>query len=341
MSEIYKYFAWKERGYWRANELLSVPQIRSILNSLEWRKEVFASIQNHDEHGNILSGPLWFDLDGHPDVVLKEARHFVAACEFVVNVTPRIYFSGGKGFHLIIERVIEHPRVHELVQDFAREMAPSLTTLDPKVYRTRSMFRIPGSPASKLGYYKIELTRAELFTLSYDAIRQLAQRQRFIDTDHDPSTLDEETFDAWLAIATTKLPVYDKLEKVEHLARSVDMEITPCIATMLTRPAPEGERNATAFTLARFFRSCELDEDSCRQIIMAQPHWEQFEVEGREVSKVLRSVYRTKGQSHLGCRGQSQTAEIMRSYCASPCPFRQDFDHQPWQAQPKATWETP
>lgn len=340
-EDAFKYFAYKERGYWRVQELLPIAQIRAMLAALAWQYEVFASIQSYDEHGNVVGGPLWFDFDGHPEDVLAEVRHFVCALEFTINVTPRIYFSGSKGFHVIIERFIDHPRVHELVQDFVRETAPFLRTLDPKVYRTRSMLRIPGSKASKPGYYKIEVTRRELFDLSYDAIRQLATAQRFIETEHDPSRLDEHVFDDWLALAIKNLPTYDSLPQLESLARSVDMEVTPCIANMLVTPAPEGERNATCFTLARFFRGCDVDEETCRQILMKQPHWQGFEVDGREVTKVLRSVYRSQKPSQLGCRGNSQTAEIMRSYCATPCHFRSDFDHNPWTTPPPSEWTTP
>lgn len=330
MPEIYKWFSYKERGYWRVNDLLTVTQIRSMLSALNWEYEVFASIQCHDENGNVTGGPLWFDLDGPPEDVLADTRHFVQACEFVVNCTPRIYFSGGKGFHLIFERQIDHPRVHELVADFANEIAPGLTSLDKKVYRSRSMFRIPGSKASKPGYYKIEITRKELFELRYDAIRELATRQRIIETEHDASTMDDAVIDAWLAAATPKLPVFDSLEKIEALARTVDMELTPCIADMLTKPPREGERNMTVFTLARFFRSCQVDMETTREVLMKQPHFEQFEVEGREVSKVLRSVFHSRTTPTIGCRGNSQTAEIMRTYCSAPCPFRNDFEHSPF-----------
>jgi hypothetical protein len=330
MSEAWKYFAYKEGNNWRVNDLLQVSQIHAMLRTLAWQHEVFASIQTYDENGNIVGGPLWFDFDGQPDVVLSQTRHFVAACEFVVNVTPRIYFSGSKGFHLIIERFLSHPRVHELVANFASEIGGGLTTLDPKVFRTRSMFRIPGSKASKPGYYKIEITRSELFDLSYDAIRNIAASQRCIETEHDPSTIDEDVLESWLGIAKLSLPKYDTMEKVEALARSVELEVTPCISHMLRGPVPQGERNMTVYTLAKFFRGCEIDEATVRDILLAQPHYASFEAEGREVSKVLRSVYRSRQPQLIGCRGTSGYAETMRSMCDQPCPFRPDFNHRPY-----------
>lgn len=331
MTEVYKYFAYKQGDYWRVNELLPVSQIHGLLRSLAWKYEVFASIQSHDEDGNVLFAPLWFDFDGRPEDVLSEVRHFVAACEFVINCTPRIYFSGSKGFHLILERTINHPRVHELVADFAKEVGPArMNTLDPKVYRSRSMLRIPGSKASKVGYYKIEITRRELFDLTYDQIRQLATSQRFIETEHDPSKIDDQTFDAWLTQAIKGLPDHTSLEHITSMARSVQMEITPCIATMLAGKISIGERNMTVYVLAKFFRSCDIDEGTARDLLLRVPMYASFEQDGKEVSKVLRSVYRSPKPAMLGCRGKSAYAELMRTYCAAPCHFREDFDSDPF-----------
>jgi hypothetical protein len=324
---IHKYFAYKEGDYWRINDLLSMDQCRIMLAQLNWKKEVFASIQNYDEHGNVTSAPLWFDLDGPAEAVLAEARAFVQACEFIVNVTPEIFFSGGKGYHLLIQRKIEHPRVHELVADFAREVGAHLSTIDPKVYRTRAMFRINGSPASRKGRYKIELTREELFGLSADSIGELSTKQRFIESPHDPSKIDEDTFNAWLTTALDKLPTYNTVAQLPGESHSVALEMTPCLRTMLTTPAPPGERNNTVFTLARFFKTCGVDVKSCLDVMLTYPHWKAFESEGREVSKVLRSVYYSKTPSKIGCKTPSLSADLMLAYCDDLCHFHADF---PW-----------
>lgn len=330
MSDDHKFFAFKEGAHWRVNDLLPVDQIRSMLQTLEWKYEVFASIQTYDEHGNIKCCPLYFDLDGEPDQVLADAKAFCQTCEFVLNITPRIYFSGSKGFHLIIEKAIDHPRCHELVADFAKEIAGSIRSVDKKVYSSRRMFRIPCSPASKRGFYKIELLRRELFDLSFDQIRDLARHQRIIETEHDPSKLDDDTYESWLAIAIAQLPTYDKVGRRSDGGSSVDMEMTPCIATMLSTRAGPGDRNQTVYILAKFFRICEIDEASCRAILLQYQHWHDFEKEGGEVTKVVRSVYRNPRPSMIGCRGQGIYQELMRAQCAAPCHFRPDFDHMPF-----------
>lgn len=330
-QEVWKYFSRKEGDSWIGRDLLSLTQVWALLNALEWKKETFASVQDYDADGNIVACPLYFDIDSaDPAVSLSAARDVVAGCEFLINVTPRIYFSGSKGFHLIIERKIIHPRCHELAGHFAAEGFSHVSAIDRKVYRTRSMFRIPGSPASKPGYYKIELTRTELFTLMYDDIKTLARSQRSLAGQHDPEKIDESVFQAWLAQALRELPEYKDLTDLATKNHSVASEITPCIKTMLTTPAESGDRHNTVYILSRFFKGCGVDEVLCQKLLLEQPHHRAYEETERGVLKIIRSVYSSPRAQVVGCRGQSTGAALMRRKCAPPCHFRADFDHSPF-----------
>ncbi len=324
LTEVYKIFAWREGSYWRGQDLISVSQMRSMLHVLNWKKEVFASIQDYDEFGNCISSRLVFDFDGDPDTVLKDVKHFIQACEFVVNVTPRIYFSGNKGFHLTIDHMIEHPLCHLLNQDFADEIA-CVTTLDKKIYRVNSLFRIPGSPASKKGYFKIQLSRYELFSLRYEEIQDLARDRRVYEDDHDATCIEHDVMQAWLKVALRKLPDFTSLDHVLAHTHSVGMEMTPCIHTLLTQRQPQGNRHESLFILARFFKLCGLDVDNTRRALEVHPHWNEYEQTDGEITKVLKSVFYTRKQTMLGCKSNSVSAEIMRDNCQDVCPFNANF----------------
>lgn len=324
MSETFKYFAWKEKGYWRGQELLTRPQINALLTNLDWKKECFASIQSYDEFGNCLGSPLYFDFDGEPERVLFDVRHFVQACEFVVNITPRIYFSGNKGFHLIIDHQVEHPLCHLLVKDFAEEIA-AVKTLDMQVYRSQSLLRIPTSPASIPGFYKIQVSRKELFKLDFEGMKKLATKRRMMEDDHSTEKIDTHVMEDWMRTALVKLPVYDNIHAVIAHTESVGMEMTPCIQSLLTKPQMNGNRHESLFILCRFFKLCGLDIASARRAIEAQDHWSVYEQQEGEVSKVLKSVFYQKKPPHLGCKGASSSAALMRSHCHSNCPYSPDF----------------
>lgn len=323
-QETYKYFAWKEKGYWRGQELLSRTQINGILGALAWKREVFASIQNYDEFGNCLGSPLYFDLDGSPERVTFDTRHFVQACEFVVNVTPRIYFSGNKGFHLIIDYMVNHPLCHLLVKDFAEEIV-LVKTLDTKVYRTQAQFRIPTSPASADGYYKIQITRDELFNLTFDEIKALAKTRRIIKDDHDPEKIDNAVMEAWLKTAIAKLPSYENLNDAIRSYDSLNDEMTPCVHKMLTEPQDHGRRHESLFIIARLFKMCGMDYESTKKVIESYAHWSLYEQQEKEVTKVLRSVFFSKKPWTIGCRGPTSSATLMRAHCDNRCHFHENF----------------
>lgn len=324
----HKYFAYIDHhGSWKVNELISMEQSRVLLSTLAWKYQVFASIQDYDQYGNILRCPLYFDIDGPK--ALEDARGLVGACEFLTNVTPRIYFSGSKGFHLIIERKIEHPRCHELARDFANEIGGCFPSVDFKVYTARRMFRIPGSPASKPGYFKVELLREQLFGWPMETIREHAREQRFPDTRHDPSKMHDDQINAWLAIAVPKLPEYT-LVHISNVAKDLNLELTPCLRTILTTPAPSGDRHSSVFLLARFLKNCGVDAQSASRLLTSYAHWKSYESSTGDVTKVLTSVYQSQKPSHVGCKGASSDATLLRSHCDQLCPIRTDFPTNPF-----------
>lgn len=320
-----KILSWKEGQYWRGQQLLPISQIRVLLAALQWKYEIFATIQNYDAEGNCLSCPIYMDLDGEPDHVLADARHVVSCLEFLLNITPRIYFSGSKGLHITVDYVVEHPRCHLIVQDFAREVAPPRTR-DDKVYRTYSMFRIPGSIASVPGFYKIEITRDELFTLTFDEIKELARTQRMIDSGaSDADEIDTVLMRDWVKIAIERLPRYDSVAAFTERHADLAQDFTPCLRHMLAEGVDQGRRNEAMFILAKFFKSAGMDMDSASELILANDAWRTFEKEGREVTKVLRSVYRGHRVPRIGCRGESSNAELMRAYCSNRCFLAENF----------------
>lgn len=317
----HKIFTWKEGKYWSERQLLPISQIVVILKALEWRKECFASIQTYDEFGNAQFCPLYFDFDGKPDVVHKEVIHFVEALDFNLGITPKIYFSGNKGFHIIIDYMVKHPQCHLLVKNFADELV-SLKTLDQTIYRTQSLLRIPGSPGSAPGYYKIPLTKMELFNLTFGQIKDLATARR----PELPSSLegvDTEAMEAWLIKAVEALPVLNLSNLREY--GSVDKEITPCIQTILTVSQGAGQRNSYVHILARFFKLCGLDLQATEALFMEHEHWRDYEASERGVTPVLRNVFYSRASNFIGCRSNSTYSEIMRNHCENDCHFSAKF----------------
>lgn len=320
----YKYFCYRVGTTWRGQQLLSIAQIRSQLVTLRWEYEVFATMQSYDEYGNCLGSPLYFDFDGKPDEVLHDARAFVTACEFVINVTPRIYFSGNRGFHFVIDHFIEHPKCHLLALDFAKELAPR-RTIDLRVYRNQAMFRIPGSLSSNRIHFKIQLSRSELLSLDLPAIRTLGSVQRMIADDHDVSKIDSFVMADWFQTALAKLPNYTDATKLREAFDEQDTDFTACLEALLYNDPQPGTRNESIFVLARHFKIAGFDRDTTLETILGQPHWAEWDSLQGEATKIVRSLYNSSRSSHIGCRGETSSAQLMRDNCDKRCFFRTDW----------------
>ncbi len=117
---------------------------------------------------------LAFDFDIGPD---KGLDNLEAAIPFVQKLTAfcerydaphELYFSGGRGFHLVIphevfgqtpalDNHLINRRLAELIQEETGDLR-----YDPAIYSNRRQFRLPNSRHQKSGSYKVALTTQDL-----------------------------------------------------------------------------------------------------------------------------------------------------------------------------------
>lgn len=168
----------------------------------------FATVQRYANEskvdGEAFLAPLYFDLDydADPNVAQADAVKIVDFFlqELDIKETDvRIYFSGNKGFHILIdERALgikaqaDLHRVYKHIAGYLRyrlgntetvedengkpvEKVVPLPSLDMVVYTVKRMLRLPYSRHQKTGLYKIELSRKELGLLSLDEIKERAK----------------------------------------------------------------------------------------------------------------------------------------------------------------------
>ena len=159
-----------------------------------WRKEnqeldtLLYTIQQFDDpkqsDGESHIAPLYFDLDYKEDVskALEDCKTLVEYLIAKYGVSPLIWFSGNKGFHIEIAHeyfnVVPHPKLtyhwRYLAEYFMDEL--HLTTVDLGVYTIPRMWRIPNTRNQKL--YKIPVGIGELRSLDIDGIKSLAKHPR-------------------------------------------------------------------------------------------------------------------------------------------------------------------
>lgn len=132
---------------------------------------------------------LHFDFDSpHDDLSLIELRKFIEKLcrtpDYSTYIDDlKIYFSGNKGFHLIIENTETRTMtpaagIPEQVKKVCIALAGEFSSFDRSVYDTTRIFRVINSKHQKTGLYKIPVYAGEVFCLSFLDIKELATRQR-------------------------------------------------------------------------------------------------------------------------------------------------------------------
>lgn len=318
-----KIFAWKERGYWCGQKLVpisAIPHLKEAVGS----NQSFATVQTYDDNGGVMFCPVYADLDGKdPKQAQFDAQYITYLITQMTNVIPDIYYSGNKGYHIIIPYKIEHPQCHLIAKHFFQYLCMELPSLDKSVYRTQALLRLPGSPASRPGYYKIQITHCELMTMTYNQIEELAKVPRIgVINEFDASNLNDE-FLAIIEEGKRRVPTFNG-SLVSYLG-DLGEEMTPCLARILEEPPEIGMRNKVVFLLGRLFKKCGFTAAQTVELLLSKPHFQDFEKE-RGVSSVINSLFKNGKPSVIGCKTGGD-ADLMRHYCDPFCHFNEDsFD---------------
>ncbi len=136
----------------------------------------------------VYTDELKIDID-EIDLSLPKVQKLLRHWESIYDIDLRylkINFSGSKGFHIRIPSILfgdfipseSLPDIHKKI---AAELTAGIVQIDESVYKCTGLFRDVNSINSKSGLYAIPLTNDELFSLSYDEIKELAKEQREID----------------------------------------------------------------------------------------------------------------------------------------------------------------
>ena len=128
-----------------------------------------------------------FDFDGETaqdDVKDFITRMYNAETDVLSDDDCRVWFSGSKGFHVLIGvkrgKIGPSKQTPDLVKDFAASVAARYMSWDSSVYdRTRGI-RVNNSRHQKSGLYKIELHTTELWSCTMVDIKKNARQPRIL-----------------------------------------------------------------------------------------------------------------------------------------------------------------
>jgi len=224
--------------------------------------------------------PLFFDFDSPRDctdeVILEEVRQDVInlinffSSLGVPDELLRVWWSGGRGFHIIAEPEIfgiePNKELTRIVKQCAATLIErlSLKHIDRKIYTIKRMWRVPNSLNASSNLYKIELLKDEVKKMSVAEIKELAKKPRqtlYSDIDYDAYTPDLDYF--WKQF----LAEYDSFKEMEKLKPRKIISIPKgeapkCVEDILSNSLKiTGTRNRTIMALASFFKDTGYSQD--------------------------------------------------------------------------------
>lgn len=288
---------------------------------------MFTSIQTYTKEGVVQYCPLYADFDGKLNQSRDDAIAFCLLVLEQFGVEPYLYFSGSKGFHVVVPYKISHPRCGEVAGLAIQELVgDSLPTLDRSVYGYQRMWRLNGSVHLATGLNKVRLTLEEFLNESNDNIIEIARTQTIRDIpDPDLSEADELSMISIVSTAIGKLPPFSRRTPIVETYGDIIDELTPCLIHLLNHGPAVGERNRAIYIFARFFKNKGVPERDGMQMLLDQPHYKDMEeLESQMVSNVFKSVYSQAGEKSVGCKTGTDS-HVLKQYCSRFCWFNPDF----------------
>lgn len=326
---------------WKRKHLDDVPK---------WQHEeakdfnCFATVQKYANEkkteGEDFLAPLYFDLDysENPAVAQEEAIKLVEFFTGELDIQEQdlhIYFSGSKGFHILVdERALgveprkDLQRVYKHIAGYLRyrlgevqeqedengrpvEYTEALKAVDLVVYTVKRMLRLPYSRHQKTGLYKIELTLQQLKELTLDEIKERARTGQPIQREEKtvrkrPKAgvfYADKLHEYEEAAATTS----DKRSKTEYIF--VKDKPPVCVEDILNNGwKKDGDRNNATVQLCCYFKAAGYKKEEATSIL---EDWvvkftsadSRYSIQQRKANtrNVIESVYGSEKDYQFGC----------------------------------------
>ena len=316
-----------ENGKFQRNIILTLDDWATFFSSHR-DKGVFTTAFRYKDK-NIREGTMigHFYLDFDEQNVEKNFRYVredvircISALKSIYQIPAeyiRLYFSGGKGIHLIVPYEVfgiePSENLHEVFRLMAKDFE-SMTrnkTIDTRIYDRVRLLRAPNSLHPKTKLYKIPITIKNLIECSYDELKMLAKSPR------------KATKEAVRPIQRAKEMLMYYQKEVESEAKKLhsrkgDRRIKytpPCIEHLLVNETKEGKRNLTGTAICSHFYQLGLSEEEAYE---ALKRWNETKcnppMPDRHIQTITRSIY--KGGYTYGCRTLADLSE-----CSQACKY--------------------
>lgn len=233
-----------------------------------------------------LFAPFYLDMDAdihnnndYIDIRDKTVRLvYVLHSIFCIPISQiQIFFSGHKGFHIIIDRKIlglekSLSRLNDVYKAWAVHLSLEydIPNIDTRIYDRRRLLRIPNTINGKTGLFKVWIPFHILKDSTYDFIKQYARYPKF--HFHEPYKKNANAANIFLTKAKLfyeRKPSKDK--KNDNTAKFImpveKIALKPCMKQLLINGAEKGCRNEMTVLLANTLTQHGYDKKEMTEIV--------------------------------------------------------------------------
>jgi hypothetical protein len=252
-------------GYFTRNIVIESNKLKEGIKQFDG--DVYSTIYKYDNQdinkANFIA-PLYLDLDiddiennfikVKQDLLLIMRK--IKTMFYLSDNDIEIYFSGSKGFHILISNDIFGFEPSQDINKQYKKIAVELKTytvnksVDTKIYDNKRLLRVPNTINHKTGLYKVPISYDKIKSInSYKELEQYAKRTKpMMPRKYKYNEKARQTFDSLISRIDEeeKAKVNTKLAK-EFIQRK---ELLPCVQYILNHGCSKGQRNNTTVALA-------------------------------------------------------------------------------------------
>lgn len=319
-------------GKFRRNIICNVANVNTELNKYDFvdKYTTVYKYANANQDLSTVVAPLYLDLDldelEENYDKLKRDLHLIyrqlKRILYLKDSDIEIYFSGSKGFHIIVPQKVLNLEPSRTLNEDYKLMALRLKSftisksIDTKIYDKKRLFRIVNTINSKTGLYKVPLSMEQINSFTYEDLAKWASEPRQVRP--KIHLFNQKAHDAFIKyIDTIK---QEEKKKINHkVAREIleRKELLPCIKYILQNGCEKGQRNNTANALASALLQCGKDIDETLDIMQAwNTNKNTPSLDTKEVEITTNSAYKNV----LAGRKYGCSSLKMLGVCVKDCP---------------------
>lgn len=298
--------------------------------------DTYSTIYKYDnknqDMANIIA-PFYIDLDIEDlekdfDKLKRDIMLLTRKLKTLFKLTDeniQYFFSGSKGFHIIIPYSIFGIKPCKDLNDKYKMLAIELKSytitksIDTRIYDTKRLFREVNTINTKTNLYKVPITIKNIKEFSYEELIEYAKAPK--EEYKVDSSYNQE---ADIAFNNLIIELKERQKRtINHkVARQMleNKELLPCVKYILQNGAQKGGRNNTAMALASSLY--QRNPNDYEEVLDIMKTWNIKKLDTplaeRELENTVKSAYRNVQDSkRYGC-----AAFIDLGICVKGCPIR-------------------